>query len=90
MDKDTDPIVRNAAGPASPARLKDSPRCAFRRVAWVSDLHLNFCGEEDLDVFLEFLAAGKPEALLVGGDTGEAPSIVAYLQASHLDVATIS
>jgi 3',5'-cyclic AMP phosphodiesterase CpdA len=81
MDKDLNSIAGDDAGPAGTGKAKELPQFELKRVAWVSDLHLNFCGEKDLDAFLALLAAERPEALLVGGDTGEAPSVEGYLQA---------
>ena len=80
MDQDAKPIGQGAAVPAGAGSADDSPRFTFRRMAWVSDLHLNFCKAKKLDEFLALLAAEKPEALLVGGDTGEADSIEGYLR----------
>jgi Icc protein len=80
MDKDPSQIARDSAEPASAGKAEDFPRFDLRRVAWVSDLHLNFCRAKKLEAFLALLAAEKPDALLVGGDTGEADSIEGYLR----------
>jgi len=51
------------------------------RVAWVTDIHLNFVSPAGLAAFGRALAADAPDALLVGGDISEAPTLVAHLEA---------
>ena len=50
------------------------------RVAWLTDLHLNFLRRAELEVFYARLEATEADAFLIGGDVGEAPSVVDYLQ----------
>lgn len=52
----------------------------MRRVAWVTDPHLNFVEEPGLSRFLGELQAAGADAILVGGDIGEAASVVRYLR----------
>jgi predicted phosphodiesterase len=50
------------------------------RLAWVTDIHLNFVSAAGRTEFYGRIAAEQPDALLVGGDTGEAPSVIEYLE----------
>lgn len=50
------------------------------RLAWLTDIHLNFLEDDELDDFVDRLCAIDVDALLVGGDIGEAPSVEKYLQ----------
>jgi 3',5'-cyclic AMP phosphodiesterase CpdA len=49
------------------------------RLGWVTDLHFNFVTDTQVEQFCEQLAGTAFDALLVGGDTGEAASFVRYL-----------
>jgi Icc-related predicted phosphoesterase len=49
------------------------------RVAWVTDIHLNFVDDEGIEQFCRQILATDCDALLVGGDIGEAPSVARYL-----------
>lgn len=51
------------------------------RVFWLTDIHLNFLKPEAVGEFLVDLAAQTPDVVLIGGDIGEAASIVPYLRA---------
>jgi predicted MPP superfamily phosphohydrolase len=59
------------------------------RLAWLSDLHLNFVGPDRHEKLFRQLQQQRPDAILIGGDTGEAESIVLYLQsiAERVDAA---
>jgi 3',5'-cyclic-AMP phosphodiesterase len=50
------------------------------RLGWMSDIHLNFLDDAGCRAFLEDLASQEVDAWLVGGDIGEAASILEYLQ----------
>ncbi len=50
------------------------------RLAWLTDIHLNFLSERPVDDFLASVAAHRPDAVLIGGDIGEAPSLPGYLR----------
>ncbi|MBX7167308.1 MAG: metallophosphoesterase [Pirellulales bacterium] len=50
------------------------------RVAWLTDLHLNFLSAEDVAAFLHDLAGRKFSALLVGGDISEGHEVAAHLR----------
>ncbi len=53
----------------------------FMKLAWLTDIHLNFLRQSALDVFLSSLADNDADAFLIGGDIGEAPDIASYLNA---------
>ncbi len=50
------------------------------RLAWLTDLHLNFVAPARFDQLLGEIAAERPDGLLIGGDTGEGHSFVRYLE----------
>jgi 3',5'-cyclic AMP phosphodiesterase CpdA len=50
------------------------------KVAWATDLHLNFVDDERIDRFIGDVRHIQPDALLIGGDIGEADTFAAYLQ----------
>ena len=49
------------------------------RIAWLTDIHLNFLAEAGARAFLAEVAAGRADAVLVGGDIGEAHNVCDYL-----------
>lgn len=49
------------------------------RLAWLTDIHLNFLGTQQIEYWLRDLAAQELNALLITGDIGEAPSLQIYL-----------
>lgn len=51
----------------------------MKRAAWLTDLHLNFLPPQDIQVFLRQAAAAQPDCVLIGGDTGDAPNLLATL-----------
>jgi 3',5'-cyclic AMP phosphodiesterase CpdA len=57
------------------------------RVAWTTDLHLNFVDDEHVARFIGDVRNLRPDALLIGGDIGEADTFAGYLQrlADELD-----
>ena len=50
------------------------------RLAWTTDLHLNFVGDAGVDQFLEEVRDVHADTVLVGGDIGEADTFAAYLE----------
>jgi 3',5'-cyclic-AMP phosphodiesterase len=46
-----------------------------RRLAWATDVHLNFLSPEELAAFAAALAASEADAILITGDIAEAPSL---------------
>ncbi len=51
-----------------------------KKVAWVTDIHLNFLGIRDLEKFTKSIQEVSPDILLIGGDIAEAPDVSSYLQ----------
>ncbi len=49
------------------------------KLAWLTDIHLNFLRPAVLKRFLESLAETEMDAFLVGGDIGEAPDVTHFL-----------
>lgn len=56
------------------------------RAVWLTDPHLNFLGEAQVQQFLQELARGAPDALLISGDIAEAPTLLSYLDQIHREV----
>ncbi len=50
------------------------------RIAWTTDLHLNCVSDADVDRFLEDVRDVQADAVLIGGDIGEADSFAGYLE----------
>ena len=50
-----------------------------KRIAWTSDLHLNFLKDQEIKSFCASILTYSPDALLISGDIGEAASIKDYL-----------
>lgn len=58
-----------------------SGRGNMNRLAWLTDLHLNFVTDSDRTATLvRDIRDVSPDALLIGGDIGEAPTFAAYLE----------
>lgn len=49
------------------------------RLAWLTDLHLNFLEPPQIDAFLDRVLDHNPDAVLISGDIGEAFSLPGYL-----------
>lgn len=52
-----------------------------KRIFWLTDIHLNFLEPEAVGHFLVDVTEQSPDAVLIGGDIGEASSIGRYLRA---------
>lgn len=52
-----------------------------KSIFWLTDVHLNFLKPDAVMKFLVDLAARSPDAVLIGGDIAEAPSVTSYLDA---------
>lgn len=50
------------------------------RVAWLTDLHLNFLKPAEREYFLQRVRSADADAVLISGDLGEARNVVAFLQ----------
>ena len=51
----------------------------MKKVAWLTDIHLNFVPYHEFLAFVDSVASHDPDAVLITGDTGEADSIIPYL-----------
>jgi len=49
------------------------------RIFWTTDIHLNFLKSKEIDQFISNINSEFPDALLIGGDIGEAPTVCNYL-----------
>jgi 3',5'-cyclic-AMP phosphodiesterase len=52
----------------------------MKRLAWATDVHLNFLDLVQVETFCQQIERATPDALLLTGDIAEAPSVGAYLQ----------
>lgn len=50
------------------------------RLVWATDIHLNFVRDAEVTRFVERVAATEPDAVLLGGDIGEAVDLVGYME----------
>ena len=64
------------------------PRIPIRRLAWATDVHLNFLDPHGVGVFCEALAREEPDAVLITGDIAEAPSVERLLSAVAAELKT--
>ena len=53
---------------------------AMKRLAWLTDVHLNFLDGPGRRKFAESVAARSPDAVLISGDVSESPDVVAHLE----------
>src|SRR5262245_58581983 len=53
----------------------------MKRLAWLTDIHLNFHRPQAAEAFLASLADAKADAFLIGGDIGEATDVIRRLKA---------
>lgn len=51
------------------------------RLAWLTDIHLNFLPPQALEAFLELLAGTEADAFAISGDVGEAHDVCGHLVA---------
>ncbi|MEX0713239.1 MAG: metallophosphoesterase [Pirellulales bacterium] len=51
----------------------------MKRVAWLTDIHLNFLAAFQRHDFLNVLAQSRPDVLLIGGDVAEALDLLDHL-----------
>jgi hypothetical protein len=52
----------------------------MKRVAWLTDLHLNLVTSGHIDRLCHAVRGGEADAVLLGGNIGEAPDIVEQLE----------
>jgi 3',5'-cyclic-AMP phosphodiesterase len=51
-----------------------------RRIAWLTDIHLNFLKETQIEEFCSTITDAEPDAVLIGGDISEADGLEAHLR----------
>ncbi|MEM7127260.1 MAG: metallophosphoesterase [Chloroflexota bacterium] len=62
--------------------LKKKDTANHLRILWLTDLHLEFVSSSArLNALFQEIRSAQPDSILVGGDTGTAPSVEAYLLA---------
>jgi predicted phosphohydrolase len=52
----------------------------IRRLAWLTDIHLNFLGSVQIELFLAAVRDVNADALVITGDIGEGNSVTDYLE----------
>ncbi len=52
----------------------------MKRIAWLTDVHLNFLDDRGRRQFTDSLASQSPDAVLLSGDIAESPSVVPCLR----------
>lgn len=57
------------------------------KLAWATDVHLNFLDDEAVQLFCSHIRAAKPDAVLLTGDISEAPHLRRHLAAVAVGVA---
>ena len=55
--------------------MLEAPRRPVRRLAWATDVHLNFLSPTGMDAFCAALQHEEPDAILLTGDIAEAPTV---------------
>jgi predicted phosphohydrolase len=55
----------------------------MRRLAWLTDIHLNFAEPRAIDSLFRDVLDHEVDAVLIGGDIGEAPDVEEYLGQLH-------
>lgn len=79
-------FIRKARTPGVARRVVDidnpiaSRGKLIMRIAWMTDLHLNFVDRRSIKTFCQQILVASPDAVFLAGDIGEAPSIVGYLK----------
>ncbi len=68
--------------------MVDVPRPPPRRLAWATDVHLNFLSAGGLDTFCAALAREEPDAVLLTGDIAEAPTLEPLLSLMAAELKT--
>jgi Icc-related predicted phosphoesterase len=52
----------------------------MKQLVWVTDIHLNFISMSGVEAFCNSIVSAEPDAVLVGGDVGEASDVTDYLR----------
>jgi predicted phosphohydrolase len=59
----------------------------MKRVAWLTDIHLNFLPDAHVDALFAEVAAARPDSVLISGDIAEAHNVCDYLGRIHEAIA---
>jgi 3',5'-cyclic AMP phosphodiesterase CpdA len=51
-----------------------------RRIAWLTDIHLNFVRRDELDAFFQHVSDANPDIVLISGDIAESRDLYMYLR----------
>jgi 3',5'-cyclic-AMP phosphodiesterase len=52
----------------------------MKQLVWATDIHLNFISTAGVETFCRRIVDESPDAVLIGGDIGEAPDVIGYLK----------
>jgi Icc protein len=52
----------------------------MKRIAWLTDVHLNFLDDQGRRRFAESVAGRSPDAVVISGDIAESPNVVGHLE----------
>lgn len=52
----------------------------MKRLAWCTDIHLDFLEDPEIEAFCEEIVRAEPDAVLLGGDISVAPSLEGHLR----------
>jgi len=50
------------------------------RVAWLTDIHLNFVEPDQVDAFMDEILDADPDVVICTGDVGESETVIGYLE----------
>jgi predicted MPP superfamily phosphohydrolase len=59
--------------------VPDKLKRFVKKIAWLTDIHLNFVEEFQIEELCRIVIASKPDAVLIGGDISEAPGLRSHL-----------
>lgn len=68
--------------------MLEAPRSPLRRLAWATDVHLNFLSSGGLETFCAELARQEPDAVVLTGDIAEAPTLEPLLSLMAAELKT--
>jgi len=52
----------------------------MKRIAWLTDIHLNFLRPEPMELFFEEVRRGEPDVVVISGDIAEGHNLLDYLR----------
>lgn len=50
------------------------------RIAWLSDIHLNFLKPSEINQFIDLIRLGSPDSIWISGDIGQSKTVIEYLK----------